>query len=385
MTYHFRHASRLDLPVYPFADLERKAAELISVGKRIYDLSIGDPDLPPPSYIVEAAREALADSKAHRYPSSRGDFEIRKAVAQWVHGRFGIDIDPDSQVCILIGAKEGLAQFARAVVNPGDCVAVPDPSYPVYSRAGCQLVEGRLRTLELKPERAFLPDLNEISDVKLLYLNYPHNPTGAIAPESFMRELAYLIEAKPEMTLAYDMAYSELCYDLPAHSMLEYTTKVVEFHSLSKMANATGYRIGFAIGDPERISALIRAKEEMDSGVPYPFQRALLELLNRYNGKTPPPEILASKAIYRKRKDKLARALENLGFTVFRSPATFYVWFKAGDDELEFVDRALESGVLFTPGSGFGRYGKGWVRASVTAPDEVIDGAIDVIKTIYKA
>ncbi len=382
MKQGFTPAGRLDIPGYPFAELERQAAQLRSAGKPLYNLSIGDPDLDPPGFIVDAARRALDDPQAHQYPSSRGDPAVRRSVARWFQGRFGVELDPDSQVCILIGVKEGLAQLARAVVNPGDEVAVPEPGYPVYSRAGCRLVEGRERTIKLDPRRGFLPDLDQVSGVKLLFLNYPNNPTGATAPDEFLKELANLAESDPALTVAYDMAYSEMCFDRPARSLLEFTPRVVEFHSLSKMANATGYRVGFAVGDPARIAALVRAKEEVDSGPPLPFQRALAALLDSYEGPNPPPEMIETRQVYQRRKRHLTEAIASLGCDVFRSNATFYVWFRVGSDEMPFITEALAQGVILTPGSGFGAGGKGWVRASVTAPDEVIESAAQALRSM---
>lgn len=380
MKQPFKYANRLDLPAYPFAELERKASRIKASGQPLFDLSIGDPDLPPPAFVVDAVREALRDPRSSRYPSSRGDVELRKCIAEWVKGRFNVELDPESQVCVLIGAKEGLAQIARAVVNPGDTVAAPEPAYPVYYRAGCQLVEGRLRILTLDAGKNYLPDLNQAAGSRLLYLNYPNNPTGATANDEFLANLADFLDSEPGLTLAYDMAYSEVCFDRPARSILEFTPRAVEFHSLSKMANATGYRVGFAIGDPNRIAALTRVKEEIDSGVPLPFQRALQAVLSRYSGKKPPGEISISMEIYRQRKERLTAGIRDLGFEVFNSAATFYVWFNVGKEEISFVNAALERGILLTPGSGFGTAGRGWVRASVTASDETIDNALDVMR-----
>jgi len=183
----FKVARRLDdLPGYPFAELERKASQLRAEGKPLYDLSIGDPDLEPADFIKDAIRDSINNPKSHYYPSSVGDLDVRKTIAKWYQGRFGVEINPTNQICLLIGAKSGLSQMARAVVNPGDIVAVPDPAYPVYGRAGCRLLDGKLRTLKLKVENGFLPDLEDAQGAKLVYLNYPNNPTGAVATDVFM-------------------------------------------------------------------------------------------------------------------------------------------------------------------------------------------------------
>ncbi len=379
---NFMPAKRLDLPGYPFAKLERIASERRSRGLPLFDLSIGDPDLSPPLYITEATKKALSDQSSHLYPSSRGNASVRKAIADWYKGRFGVELDPESQVCVLIGGKEGLANFARGIVNPGDIVGVPEPGYPVYGRAGCKLVEGVKRTIELKPENSFLPDLREAEGVKLLYLNYPNNPTGATVSDEFMTKLADFVASDPSMTVAYDMAYCEVTYGRPIRSLLEYSSNVVEFHSISKMANATGYRVGFAVGDADRIAALVRVKEEIDSGVPLPFQFGLKALLERYDEQHPPAEVTESLDVYRKRREQVFDSLEKMGFTPFRSDATFYVWFKVGDDEVEFVNRCADSGVLLTPGSGFGKAGTGWVRISVTAPDETVEQAMHILSNM---
>ncbi|MFH0764825.1 MAG: aminotransferase class I/II-fold pyridoxal phosphate-dependent enzyme [Calditrichota bacterium] len=369
----------MNLPGYPFAALERKAAELRAAGRAIYNFSIGDPDLPPPEYVVNAARIALNEPQAHLYPSSRGNLEVRRSVARWFRLRFNAEVDPSDQVCILIGAKEGLSQIARAVVNRDDIVAVPEPAYPVYARAGCRLVEGQLRVLRLDPENGFLPDLKQAEGSRLVYLNYPNNPTGASATTNFLGQAADLAESDRSLTIAYDMAYSEVYFGSSPQSLLEFTPQAVEFHSLSKMANATGYRVGFAVGEPNRIAALVRVKEEMDSGVPYPFQMALKAALDRYQTAEPPPEVKASLNVYRRRKERLTQALTALGFRVYPSDAGFYVWFQVGTDEMDFISRALDKGILFTPGRGFGESGKGWVRASVTVPDDVLEQAVDIL------
>ncbi len=378
----FSAANRLDLPGYPFAELERKAAEVRMAGLPLYDLSIGDPDLPPPDFVVEATAEALRDDQSHKYPSSRGDQNIRKTIATWFKGRFGVDLDPENQICLLIGAKEGLGQLARAVVNPGDVVVSPEPGYPVYWRSGCKLVDGNLKTLALKAEDSYLPDVNKLSGAKLVYLNYPNNPTGATADDNFLHSLAALAEAEPDLTIAYDMAYSEVSFGRRPRSILEFAQSAVEFHSLSKMSNATGYRVGFAVGDPDRIRALTRIKEETDSGTPLVFQRALGATLESYQNGKPPDGITSFMKIYRNRRNRLISVLKSRGIEVFESDATFYVWFKPGGSETDFVAKAISSGVLLTPGTGFGKSCTGWVRASVTCPEEPFSKALEVLGAI---
>jgi len=370
------------MPGYPFAELERKAAAIRAAGRELHDLSIGDPDLPAPNYMLKAIQQAVLEPAAHKYPSSRGDISTRQSVARWFKGRFGVELDPDKEICILIGAKEGIAQLARAVVNPGDAVAFTEPGYPVYRRAGCLMLDAVPRPIPLKPENNFLPNLDEVGDARLFYLNYPNNPTGATAPAEFMKQVGALAENNQNLTVAFDNAYCEMTFGAPSHSILEYTRQAVEFHSLSKMANATGFRIGFAVGEATRIAALIRAKEEMDSGAPLPFQRALQAALDRYDGASPPPELVEARRIYAARKRKLTAVLTSLEYEVFDSDATFYIWFKVGENELPFIERAVEQGLLLTPGSGFGDSGKGWARISTTAPEQSIDAAAEILTRI---
>jgi len=378
----FSLAARLNLPAYPFAELERKASAIKAAGRPLYNLSIGDPELSPPEFVVEGVQKALIDPKSHLYPSSRGDRDVRRSVAKWFKGRFNVEIDPDTQVCILIGAKEGLGNLARGIVNPDDIVAIPDPAYPVYGRAGCRLVEGKPRLFTLNSGNRFLPDLDELTGAKLVYLNYPNNPTGVEADDDFLTQLGAFADDNPGTTIAYDMAYGEMYFGKPPRSLLEFTSNAIEFHSLSKMACATGYRVGFAVGEPQRIGALVKIKEELDSGAPLPFQLALKAMLDAYIGVYPPKEIKTFREVYRQRKESLTDTIGMAGYNVIGTNATFYVWFQVGDDEMTFISQALEHGLLLTPGSGFGTGGRGWVRASVTAPDEAIEAACEILRKL---
>lgn len=366
------------IPPYLFAGLEEKAAALRARGMDLIDLGIADPDLPPPPFLVEAVRRHLDDPDAHRYPTSRGDPGVREAVARWFEGRFGVTLDPAREIAVLIGAKEGLANLARAFVNPGDPVSVPDPAYPVYANGGAILNDGEPRPLPLDPERGFLPDLERAAGARLLYLNYPNNPTGAVAPESFYRETAGFAEAHPETLVVWDAAYCELVFGgFRPPSLLAFTRRAVELHSLSKMMNCTGYRVGFAVGDGEVINALVKVKTQLDSGAPVFLQRAMAEALGRYEGVDPPGEAKNSHEEYGRRKRLLEEGLADVEgvLRVYRSPATFFVWARVENDAA-FVERALEAGVILTPGRGFGPGGEGYVRAAVTAPKERIEEAL---------
>jgi len=367
------------IPPYLFAGLEEKASLLRNRGVDLVDLGIADPDLKPPSFLKEAVIKHLADDDAHKYPTSKGDPAVREAIARWFQGRFGVSLDPASEIAVVIGGKEGLANLSRAIINPGEIVAAPDPGYPVYANGAAILNDGIARYLPLTPERGFLPDLKQAEGSRLLFLNYPNNPTGVVAPESFYREAAEFAENHPETLVVWDAAYCELNFagERPP-SILQFSRKTVEIHSLSKMMNVTGFRIGFAVGDPEVISALVKVKTQLDSGAPVFIQRAMAEALGRYDGANPPEEAVRSHQEYGRRKRVLELGLQNVSAVkqIYESTATFFTWMKV-DDDVDFVEKAMEAGVILTPGRGFGASGKGFVRAAVTAPLERIELAVD--------
>ncbi len=373
-------ATRLDnLPPYLFAELEAKAAELKADGKDLIDLGIADPDLRPPFFLTDALTSHLDDPDSHQYPTSRGDTGVRVQVARWFKGRFGVKLDPEREIVITLGSKEGLADLARAVVNRGDKVAVPDPGYPVYAGAGAALNDAEAVTLRLDPDNGFLPDLKEAKGAKLVFLNYPNNPTGAMAPVEFYEEAGKWADDHAGQTLlAWDAAYSELAFTVhKTPSILQYTRNVVELHSLSKTMNATGYRIGFAVGHAETLAAMTQVKTQVDSGAPVFIQRAMGDALLRYNGAEPPGEMLFAFQKYARRKQMLEEGLKQVEGVkqVFSSPATFFVWAQVEDD-MAFVDTWLAKGVILTPGRGFGEGGQGWVRASITTGDDRIEEAL---------
>jgi LL-diaminopimelate aminotransferase len=364
------YARRLDsLPPYLFADLERKIAEKTARGKDVINLGIGDPDLPPPESFTRALQAHAADPDAHLYSSSRGDKGVRKTIAKYFHGRFGVEVDPESQVCVVLGGKEGLASLGRVYVNPGDTVAVPSPGYPVYAQGIATLCDAKVRVLRLTAENSFLPNLRAAEGARMLFVNYPNNPTGAIAPESFWKELAQFCDTHPETIVCHDHAYSEMTFDsYVAPSLLQYTPNAVEMHSMSKVFNATGFRIGFAVGREDIISGMVRVKTQIDSGAPLMIQRAMADGLALYDGATPPRDVIGIRNIYGERRSYTEQALTELGLTVTKSPATFYVWARVGIDEMPFVERALEHDVVVTPGRGFGPEGMGYIRLALTQP-----------------
>jgi len=379
------YADRLTrIPPYLFAGLEAKASKLRNSGVDLIDLGIADPDLPPPPFLKEAVIRHLDDPDAHRYPTSAGDPRVRESIAAWFERRFGVELDPMREIAVVIGGKEGLANLSRAYVNPGDEVGAPDPGYPVYANGSAILNDATARHLPLIPENDFLPTLNTAIGVKLLYLNYPNNPTGAVANEKFYREAARFTDDHPETLLAWDAAYCELTFGgVRPHSILNFTRNAVEFHSLSKMMNVTGYRIGFAVGHADVIQALVKVKTQLDSGAPVFIQRAMADALSRYEGVTPPIEAQQSHAEYGRRKRLLEEGLPGVPGVerVYASPATFFVWAKV-DDDVRFVERAMEVGVILTPGRGFGAGGEGFIRAAVTAPSSRIEEALERLAKI---
>jgi len=378
-----KYSNRLNnIPPYLFAGLEAKATEIKSKGIDLIDLGIADPDLPAAPLMKKALIRHLDDPDAHQYPTSQGDPEVRKVVAKWFKGRFNVELDPSKEIAVVIGAKEGIANIARAFVNPGDEVGAPDPGYPVYANGAAILNDAKARKLSLLPEKGFLPDLKDAEGVRLLYLNYPNNPTGAVAPESFYRETAEFVEKNPETVVAWDAAYSELVFGgFKPPSLISYTRKAVEFHSLSKMMNVTGYRIGFAVGNADIISGLVKVKTQLDSGAPVFIQRAMAEALDAYDGINPPLESQVSHDEYGKRKKLMEEGMSLIPGVekVYSSPATFFVWAKVEND-ISFVEDAMEKGVILTPGSGFGESGKGFVRAAVTAPSDKIVEAVERLR-----
>jgi len=357
--------------------------EMRKSGVDIINLGIGDPDLQPPDFFINALKRHLNDTDAHLYSTSRGNLGVRKGIAGWFKGRFGVELDPETEVAVTIGSKEGLANFSRAVVNPGDKVGVPDPGYPVYGNSASIMNDGIVVNVPLLPENGFLPELDRFRGCRLIFINYPNNPTGAIAPDSFYKELAKWTESNPETVVVHDTAYSEMTFgNYVAPSILQFTREAIEFHSLSKTFNATGYRIGFAVGKKEYIDGLVKVKSQLDSGAPLFVQRAAVDSLNTYDGVRPPKEILEFREEFSRRRKLVENKLRKMGFEVFESPATFYVWFRTKGDEMTFLDKTLSKGVVITPGRGFGDSGRGFARIAVTMSLERLEEAMDRIERI---
>ena len=368
MTTTTQYANRVTaIPPYLFADLEKKVSAKIAAGRDVINLGIGDPDLPPPESFTRAVQAHVADPDAHFYPTSQGDPLVRAVIAKYFHGRFGVQLDPAVQVCVVLGGKEGLSSLGRAYVNPGDVVAVPSPGYPVYANGITTLCDARVRVLPLKAASGFLPDLAPAEGARMLFVNYPNNPTGAIAPESFWKKLADFADAHPETIVCHDHAYSEMTFGgYVAPSLLQFTRNAVEMHSLSKVFNATGFRIGFAVGRADIIAGLVKVKTQIDSGAPLFIQRAMADGLAGYVEQEPPMAVKKNREVYGERRALAEQELEKLGLAVTKSPATIYVWARVGEDELAFVERALERDVVLTPGRGFGLEGIGYIRLALT-------------------
>jgi LL-diaminopimelate aminotransferase len=381
-------AHRLErIGAYLFADLDRKQEALQAQGVDVINLGVGDPDLPTPEHIVAALAEAARDPRTHRYPPYAGTREFREAVAAWYRRRFQVDLDPEREVLALIGSKEGLAHLPWALVNPGEVTLVPDPGYPVY-RAATILADGEPVTVPLRAERGFLPDLNAIPSAtarraRLLFLNYPNNPTAGVATLAFFQEVAAWAR-EHSVLVVHDNSYSEIAYDgyrPPSFLQADGARAVgIELHSLSKTYCMTGWRVGFAVGNADALGALGRLKTNVDSGVFVAVQRAGVAALT--GPQTPVAERVA---VYQRRRDRVVEALTALGWTPPRPRATFYVWLRApGASGAAFAAEVLErTGVVLTPGRGYGEEGEGYVRLSLTTPDDRLEEALDRLRRAY--
>ncbi|MGI0052712.1 MAG: pyridoxal phosphate-dependent aminotransferase [Thermoplasmata archaeon] len=378
----FRESVRLArVPPYPFAELERIAAERDTAERPVLRFAIGDPDLPPPPTLTRALARILAGESTHRYSTSRGEPTLRDAIARFLKVRFGVSVDPEREVAVLVGTKEGLTALPRAILSPGASVAVPDPGYPAYA-AAVLLADLAVERLPLRPDGGWLPDWEGLSArVGMTYLNYPNNPTGQVARLEDLREAVDLARDR-RFVLAYDNAYSEITYtDAPAPSLLEVPGArevALEFHSFSKTFGIPGWRLGFAVGHPELIRLLVRLKSQSDSGAATPLQRAAAEGLNLYRGRNRPTEVDRLVRIYRERMERLAEGLSALGQEVVPPRGGLSLWQRVRSGGEEYAERLLErAGVLLTPGSAFGRAGAEYVRWAVTRPRAEIDLALD--------
>ncbi|MEZ0360584.1 MAG: LL-diaminopimelate aminotransferase [Hydrogenobacter sp.] len=384
----FEYSERIkSLPPYLFAQIDMKKREKLSQGVDIIDLGIGDPDIPTPEPIIKAMQKAVEKPEHHRYPSYEGMLSFREAVADFYRRRFGVSLDPTTEVITLIGSKEGIAHFPLAFVNPGDVVLCPDPAYPVY-KIGTIFAGGIPYIIPLKEENGFLPDFKSIpKDVlkkaKIIWVNYPNNPTSATAKEDFYRELVNWA-MEHNIIVASDLAYSEIYMGnekpISILQIDEAKEVAIEFHSLSKTFNMTGWRIGMAVGNAELVAGLGKVKTNIDSGQFQAIQEAGITAL-----KMPESEIQRIREIYKQRREVMVKALEDIGLEVYNSTATFYLWVKVpkGYTSAQFVSLLLdECGVVCTPGNGFGQYGEGYFRISLTLPTERLMEATERIRKL---
>jgi LL-diaminopimelate aminotransferase len=383
-----RKAKRInELPPYLFAEIDRRKREALSRGVDLIDLGIGDPDIPTPPLIVEKLMESASKPVNHRYPNSSGMAEFRAAVANWYKARFDVNLDPTKEVVSLIGSKEGIGNMAVAFVDPGDVVLVASPCYPVY-HIGTAFNGGKNYFLPLKKENAFLPDLEAIPaeiarQAKLLWINYPNNPTAAVADKAFFERVVEFAN-KYNVIVCHDAAYTEMGYDgyrPMSFLQVEGARDVgIEFHSLSKTFNMTGWRIGMAVGNPELVTGLAQAKSNLDSGIFQAIQEAGIEALRLGDQIVEP-----SRKIYQERRDVLVEGLRAVGLDCEKPRATFYVWVSCpkGLSSAAFTTKLLEeAGVVTTPGNGFGDAGEGYVRFTVCVDKERLREVAERIRRV---
>ncbi len=385
-----RISGRMDkLPPYLFVEINKKIAEKRAKGIDIISFAIGDPDMPTPKHIIDKICVEARNPVNHRYPETAGLPELCKAIAQWYQGRFGVDIDPTKEVLPLLGSKEGIGHISFCFVDPGDLVLITDPGYPVYSTSTI-LAGGEPYFIKLTEETGFLPDLEfipqkVIQKAKILWLNYPNNPTGAVAGLDFF-ERAVHFARKNDLAICHDAPYTEVAFDgYRPHSLMEVPGArdvAIEFHSLSKTYNMTGWRIGMAVGNHKMIDALFRFKSNLDSGIPQAIQFAAIA------GLTGTQESIAERnVIYQCRRDRLVQVLNEIGVKPFVPKATFYIWAKApeGYTSVGLTTELLEkANVAVTPGTGYGKAGEGYIRLSITLPDNRLEEGVKRLLTWRK-
>lgn len=375
------------LPPYLFLEIDKAKRKARVQGRDIIDLGIGDPDQPTPKYIIEALYQAAQDPVNHRYALDQGIPALRRSIEGWYKRRFNVNLNPDTEILPLIGSKEGIAHFPLAFLNQGDYSLVPDPCYPPY-KGGTILAGGKPFSLPLLESNVFLPDFKKIplsvlKKSRIMFLNYPNNPTGATAEKNFYQE-AIAFARKHKIIIVSDLAYSEMSYDgYKPSSMLEVEgakETVIEFHSLSKAYNMTGWRVGWACGNEKLIAALAKVKSNIDSGIFSALQLAGIAALDG-----PEEHIKNMCSLYQERRDILIRGLNSLGWQANNLKATFYVWIKipAKAGSISFSARVLkEADIVVTPGIGFGKYGEGYIRMALTVTKERIKEALQRLEKI---
>jgi len=365
------------LPPYLFAEISRKIAAKRAEGVEVVSFGIGDPDLPTPPHVLEALKQAADVPANHRYPETEGLPELREAMNGWYERRYGLSFDPAKEVLPLIGSKEGIGHVALCFIDPGDTALIPDPAYPVYA-VGTLFAGGESYMLPLDEEGGWLPDLEAIpADVahraRVIWLNYPNNPTGAVADMDFF-DRAVAFAKRYDVVVLHDLAYSDVTYDHydpPSFMQAKGAREVgIEFNSLSKTYNMTGWRVGMAVGNAAMVDALMRVKSNLDSGIPQAIQQMAIAALNG-----PQDAVAAHNVIYQRRRDQVVEALRAIGLRTTAPKASLYVWARIpeGETSIGFAGRLLDdTGVVVTPGNGYGAQGEGYVRLSITTPDDTI-------------
>ncbi len=389
MTVEFEQALRLKrLPPYLFAEIDKAKRELRRQGKDLIDLGVGDPDHATPQHIIDKLALAAQDPQHHRYALDMGMPELRVAIAQWYQSRFGVKLDPATEVLPLLGSKEGIGHVPLAFVNNHDVVLVPDPAYPVY-QSGSIFAGAEIYYMPLLEKNQFLPDFDSIDPqiakrAKMMFLNYPNNPTAAVADLDFFKRAVEFAE-EHGVIVCHDGAYTEIAFDgynPPSFLQAQGAKEVgIEFHSLSKTFNMTGWRIGFAVGNAKIIEGLSRVKANLDSGI---FQAIQISGIEALTG----PQAFRNDLInvYQERRDLLCDGLGALGWKVHKPKATFYVWANVppGFTSAELAKSLLERAhIVVTPGNGFGKSGEGYVRMTLTTPKENLQEALRRIKKMH--
>lgn len=380
----FSKAERLQkLPPYLFAEIDRKKKAAIAAGRDVINLGVGDPDRPTPRPIIESLQKNVENPAFHQYALDQGAPELRRSIADFMKRRYGVSVDPETEILPLIGSKEGIAHFPMAVLNPGDVSLVPDPCYPVY-RSSTWFAGGEVHTMPLEARLGFRPDFDAIpqdvwSRARLMFLNYPNNPTGATADLPFFQNVVDRARTHG-VVVAQDAAYNEMYFAEPPPSLLQIDGAkdvTIEFHSLSKTFNMTGWRVGFAVGGAPMIAALGQLKANTDSGIFTAIQFAGKTALDEYETITPP-----LRALYLERRDAFVGGLKKIGWDVPTPQATFYVWIPCpkGISSMELSGRLLEeANVVTTPGIGFGQSAEGYIRATLTVDTPRLLEAVDRI------
>ena len=388
---NIKYANRINrLPPYIFVEIEQLKNEKKRQGIDLISLGIGDPDLTTPDLILNEMIKQVRYPENQNYPTSMGEQDFRETVQRWYKVRFNIEFDADNEVSNLIGGKEGIANIARAFVNPGDIVLCPSPGYPVYENGATKLCDGEPYLVPLLEENNFLPEFETIDTsilkkAKLMYLNYPNNPTGATAPKAFLKKAADYAEDY-NFIIVYDNPYSEFTFDdYIAPSLLQIDQNHIELNSASKMFCMTGFRCGWAVGHEDIIKGIRKVKSQIDSGSPRFIQKAVIKGLNEYTSEKKPKIVKEIIKTYEKRRDALIKGLNEIGWKTEKPKATFYVWSHIPEGEtnsMDFVKKLIDVGVVLTPGAGFGKFGEGFVRFALTQPINKIKEALERIEKI---